>query len=186
MNPSLQSAGARSPPPKGAPFTKKQAPNRTRAAALTELTPAGTANVCSLPVDENVHVTVFADCTQPGGNATADVANADTYTASAPTVAANRRTATPSEIERIDPTQRPSCTTIALIPSSNQGASRHLPPRNLPDPRRHRSLATTPKPPCPPDTFRVRYPHRHSPGICLVQAELLPTRTRRSDGARQE
>ncbi len=57
--------------------------------AITELTPAGTVNVWSLPVEENVHVTLEPDREQFDGNAVAELAGAAAHSANNPTVAAS-------------------------------------------------------------------------------------------------
>jgi hypothetical protein len=59
---------------------------------VSELTPAGTINVCSLPVDKNVHVTVEPDGEQFDGNATAEPAGATAHKPDNP--AATKNTAT--------------------------------------------------------------------------------------------
>jgi hypothetical protein len=60
----------------------------------TELTPAGTGNVCSLPVEENVHITVEPDCEQFDGNAAAaEPAGATAHNPNDPASTTNNPTA---------------------------------------------------------------------------------------------
>jgi hypothetical protein len=82
-------------------------PGAPTALTLTALTPAGTANVCSSPVNENEQVTALPDCTQPDGNAAdAEPASATAHNPNKPSVNTNNLKGALRPLACTDLTQR--------------------------------------------------------------------------------